>query len=195
MMASRAERYWLFTIIVLGEVIVGVVAGVADVATRSWMVGATAALGLVVAIGLWWIYFDFVSNRVPGVESFKVLSWSYLHLPITLGIAAVGAGGLNVVDHTDAPPPQEVRSVLVGALAVGLAAMALTMKLLPALESYRRGYRRVGALVFVAGAAAALVWLLPLGPMALLAALIGVLLVPILFAVLGAPVAERRQPR
>jgi hypothetical protein len=44
---SAVERFGLFTIIVLDEVIVGVVAGVAGHHHLNWLVGITAALGCV----------------------------------------------------------------------------------------------------------------------------------------------------
>ena len=51
---SAVERFGLFTIIVLGEVIVGVVQGVAGHHHLSWLAGGrTAALGMLIAIGLW----------------------------------------------------------------------------------------------------------------------------------------------
>jgi low temperature requirement protein LtrA len=50
---SAVERFGLFTIIVLGEVVVAVVRGVAGHHHLSWLVGATAGLGMLVAIGLW----------------------------------------------------------------------------------------------------------------------------------------------
>ncbi len=57
---SAVERFGLFTIIVLGEVIVAVVQGVAGHHHLNWLVGATATLGMLIAIGLWWVYFDLI---------------------------------------------------------------------------------------------------------------------------------------
>jgi low temperature requirement protein LtrA len=63
---SAVERFGLFTIIVLGEVIVGVVAGVAGHHHLNWLVGVTAGLGMLIAIGMWWIYFDLSpTTRLP----------------------------------------------------------------------------------------------------------------------------------
>src|SRR4030095_14042487 len=62
---SAVERFGTFTIIVLGEVIVGVVSVVAQHPHLSWLAGGTAFLGMLIAIGLWWVYFDFVSGRPP----------------------------------------------------------------------------------------------------------------------------------
>ena len=50
---SMVERFGLFTIIVLGEVVVAVVRGVAGHHHLNPAVGTTAGLGMLIAIGLW----------------------------------------------------------------------------------------------------------------------------------------------
>jgi low temperature requirement protein LtrA len=92
---SVVERFGLFTIIVLGEVIVCVVRGVAARHHLSVLSAGTAALGMVIAIGLLWIYFDFASHRLPRPGNVNPSAWMYLHLPTTMGIAAVGGGRLE----------------------------------------------------------------------------------------------------
>src|SRR5215216_1238517 len=89
--SSAVERFGLFTIIVLGEVVAGVVRGVAEYPHLSWRVGWIGMLGMIIAIGLWWTYFFFVSGRPPRERTSKILWWIYLHLPVAMGIAAVGA--------------------------------------------------------------------------------------------------------
>jgi low temperature requirement protein LtrA len=115
---SLVERFGLFTIIVLGEVIVGVIGGVAEHHHLSWTVGGTAALGTLIAIGMWWVYFDFVSHHRPRPGMATVSGWFYLHLPLTMGIASVGAAGLNVVEHAGEHLPAEVRWLLVSAIEI-----------------------------------------------------------------------------
>jgi len=43
-------------------------------------------LGTLIAIGLWWVYFDFVSHHLPRPGTTMVFGWFYLHLPMTMGI-------------------------------------------------------------------------------------------------------------
>jgi low temperature requirement protein LtrA len=76
---ALVERFGLFTIIVLGEVIVSVVQGVAGLHQLSWLAGGTAALGMLVAIGVWWLYFDFISHRLPITKQYGSLRWFYSH--------------------------------------------------------------------------------------------------------------------
>ena len=54
---AMAERFDLFTIIVLEEVVVGVIRGLARNHHLNWMAGATAALGMLIAIAVWWVFF------------------------------------------------------------------------------------------------------------------------------------------
>ena len=62
---SLIERFDLFVIIVLGEVIVGAIDGMSQVAPVDPDEIVIGLLGVLVAIGLWWVYFDLVSHRAP----------------------------------------------------------------------------------------------------------------------------------
>jgi low temperature requirement protein LtrA len=64
---SMAERFALFTIIVLGEVVVGVVDGLAG-ADAGWATEGVGLLCLCIGFGIWWNYFDFVGrgHRAQG---------------------------------------------------------------------------------------------------------------------------------
>jgi low temperature requirement protein LtrA len=181
---SAVERFGLFTIIVLGEVVVGVVSGVAEHSHLSWLVGGSAVLGMVIAIGLWWIYFDFVSGRPPIAQTNKRLWWIYLHLPVAMGITAVGASILNVVEHIGDPLPGEVRWLLVGAIAAALISIALIMKSLNLPENQHSLYQTGSRVMFIAGIIVVLSGMTPLSTMPLLLALIILLLAPIIYGVL-----------
>ena len=119
------ERFGLFTIIVLGETIVGVVSGVAEQEHLTTTIAVTAALGIAIGFGLWWIYFDFVARRLPRPGIWWNLTLNYLHLPLVMGIVAVGAGVMNVVAHEGEALPDAVRWLLVGAVALALITMGV----------------------------------------------------------------------
>jgi low temperature requirement protein LtrA len=120
---SLVERMGLFVIIVLGEVIVGAVNGMADLYPLHADGIVIGLLGVLVAIGLWWIYFDLVSHR-PPVPRFTQL-WLNLHFPLVVAIAAGGAAVLNTVDRVGMPLPDAVRWLLVATLAAALLSIAL----------------------------------------------------------------------
>ena len=181
---SAVERFGLFTIIVLGEVIVGVVSGVAEHPHLSWLAGGSAFLGMLIAIGLWWVYFDFVSGRQPIPRTSKRLAWIYLHLPVTMGIAAVGASILNVVEHAGEPLPGEVHWLLVGAIAVVLTSISLILKSLNTPETQRILFQTGGRVSFIAGILVFLSGLTTMSTIPLLLVLIVLLLAPILYGIL-----------
>jgi low temperature requirement protein LtrA len=181
---SVVERFGLFTIIVLGEVIVGVVSGVAEHPHLTWLAGGSAFLGMIIAIGLWWIYFDFVSGRSPIPRTSKKLWWVYLHLPVTMGIAAVGASILNVVEHAGEPLPNEVRWLLVGAIAAALTSIALILKSLNLPENQRSVYRTGARVTLIAGILILLAGLTPIDTIPFLMILIAFLLAPVFYGIL-----------
>ncbi len=151
--ASLVERFGLFTIIVLGEVIVGVVQGLASHHGLSLRVGAIAALGLAIAFVAWWLYFDFVSHRFPRSGNTSLLVWTYAHLPVTAGIAIVGAALLNVVEQAGEALLVEVRWLLVCAIGIVLVGIAVMLHTLEPDEELAQS-RRMGKIVMVLAAVA-----------------------------------------
>jgi low temperature requirement protein LtrA len=85
------ERVGLFTIIVFGESVLAVVVGTATV---SWgpESAAAAALGFAVAGALWWLYFDYVDFSIVRRTIVARQTYLYAHLPLLIGLAALGAG-------------------------------------------------------------------------------------------------------
>ena len=179
--SSLVERFGLFTIIVLGEVIVAVVQGVAGHHHLTLEVGVIGGTGMLVAIGLWWLYFDFVSHRRPQA----LLLWMYAHLPVTAGIATSGAAILNVVEHAGEGLPTAVRWLLVGSIAITLLGIALLIHTLHDAETDPR-IRHTGLYVTaVAAIAIAALGLSNLQTIPLLILLIVLLLTPIFFGFLS----------
>jgi low temperature requirement protein LtrA len=146
---SLVERHGLLMIIVLGEVIVGAVNGMADIEVLGGDGIVIGLLGVLVAIGLWWIYFDLVSHRAP-ISSRSQL-WAYFHLPLAMAIAAGGAGVLNTVEHAADALPDEVRWLLVGSLAVAILVVAALTRTLEVRRATPEPYR-TAEIALLAGA-------------------------------------------
>ena len=72
---SMVERYGLFIIIVLGEVVLGVVDGMLAVQDLDFRTVATGMLGLCIAFGFWWTYFDYVGRRMPRQDGDSLALW------------------------------------------------------------------------------------------------------------------------
>ncbi|MBK0866906.1 MAG: low temperature requirement protein A [Saccharopolyspora sp.] len=96
-----AERYGLFTIIVLGEAILGVLNAVSSALTAQGLstdLMLTTAGGLVLVFALWWIYFVGQNTRLPNLKT--ALTWGYGHYLLYAAVAALGAGLEVAVDAT-----------------------------------------------------------------------------------------------
>lgn len=86
------ERYGLFAIIVLGESVVAVAAGLGEL--RLNVPATTAAVvGFAIAAALWWSYFETVSST--ALDRARLLAsflWGYGHLFVYMGIALTATG-------------------------------------------------------------------------------------------------------
>ena len=140
----------LFVIIVLGEVIVGAVRGMAEVRSLGTDAVLVGILGVLVAIGLWWLYFDLASHEKPVPRFTQV--WLYLHLPVVMAIAAGGAGVLNTVEHAAEDLPGSVRWLLVGSLAAALCSIVLITLVLEIRRRSPHLYRTVDLVMVVSAA-------------------------------------------
>jgi low temperature requirement protein LtrA len=144
---SLIERLGLFVIIVLGEVIVGAVNGMAQIRPIQPSEIVIGLLGVLVAIGLWWIYFDLVAERAP-ISRWTQL-WMNRHLPLVIGMAAGGAGVLNTVENAGHPLPDGVRWLLVGSLATAVFSVALIIQTLEVRRKHPEIYRTAQTVLFI----------------------------------------------
>lgn len=179
---SLVERFGLFTIIVLGEVVFGVVDGL-SAHDRDAKVITTGMIALVIGFGFWWIYFDVVGRRLPRAGA-PLARWLVSHMPITLSIAAAGAAMVSLIGHADdARTPLSTAWLLSGAVALGLTTLIVTERALADAHRLAVVYRPLGAALAV-GAAAALVvgWARP-APWLLALLLVAILVAVWLFAV------------
>jgi low temperature requirement protein LtrA len=151
---SMIERFDLFTIIVLGEVVVGVVTGIAD-AGRTPIGVITGILGLGIGFAYWWTYFDFVGARRVSSDRGALSRWLVGHLPVTLTIAMTGAVMVSMVEHASAGhAPAVAAMVLSLSVAVGVLALVLVASSLRDWRDLAPVYRPVSVSLGVAAAVA-----------------------------------------
>jgi low temperature requirement protein LtrA len=134
-------------------------------------------LGVLVAIGLWWIYFDLVSHRAP--RSRRTQLWLHLHFPLVVAIAAGGAGVLNTVEHAAEPLPAAVRWLLVGSVVVAVASIGALTFTLEVRRTRPILYRKAEAAMLASVVLGLIVGFAGWGAKATLAALVGLLLIPV----------------
>ena len=148
------ERFGLFTILVLGESIAAIVAGLAD---QEWQLGATAGAiaGVMVATSLWWVYFDnlegSVVRRDPNrTHDWHPTAWIYSHLPLAIALTMTGIGAEELVA---AAAGHEFESSLRWLSVIGVSGAYLSMAMIltsstssdPNVHFSRKALLRVGA--------------------------------------------------
>lgn len=104
-----AERYGLFTIIVLGETLLAATVGVQtalDDTARFRDLATVVIGGLLLVFSMWWIYFDLPTERLVQHtrQAFAdrltgAFAWGYGHFVVFGSAAAVGAGLAVAVDQ------------------------------------------------------------------------------------------------
>lgn len=122
------ERFELFTIIVLGEVILATTQAIS--ATRAGHgISADLAMliagGLLLVLSLWWLYFK--RNLATCIRGRNGFFFGYAHYFLLAAIAAVGAGlaaSVDVVQHK-AHGLGDHQAVLCVAIAVSVYTLAL----------------------------------------------------------------------
>ena len=173
---AMVERFDLLIIIVLGEVVTGVVNGLAG-AKHDLVTLATGLVALLVGFGLWWIFFDVGGRRPPRVDGLAINLWMEAHLPIAIAIVGAGAATIGLIEHAHEPQtPAATAWLVAGSVALLLVALAVMTRTLADYDRHADIYRPL-AFVMVAAAVVALLvgwwqpaaWLLAL----LLAAILG----------------------
>ncbi|KAK3834417.1 MAG: bacterial low temperature requirement A protein-domain-containing protein [Linnemannia elongata] len=94
------ERFALFTIIVLGENIIGLIGLSAGAST--WTAGLDLFMVLfvlmtIILYALWWLYFDDFSEDIFHKTTTLSQLWAYLHLPLHICLVLVGTGALDLI--------------------------------------------------------------------------------------------------
>jgi low temperature requirement protein LtrA len=180
---ALTERFGAFIIIVLGETLTGVVAGLSGEPVSP----LTLAVGLVAVVagfGAWWTYFDFAGGRRPRTGASASLRWILGHLPLTAAVAAMGAAMLTLVDHAhDGRTPAATAWVLSAGTAVVLAATMLLAATVPAWDLSRSLYRPLARTCTASAVACLAVGAARPAPLLLALALVVLLSIPWGYAV------------
>ena len=155
------ERHGLVVIIALGESVVAVGIGAAGLPVDANLV-TVAVLGLLLAAGLWWVYFGGADDEraehaltaapEPRRAVLAVTAWGYAHLPILLGVVTLAVGVKKTIGHPGEHATAAQALALAGGVALYLAGDAAFRWLL-----------RIGTPAWRAAAAALALASYPLG--------------------------------
>lgn len=136
-----AERYGLFTIIVLGECVLGAtnaVAGVIEASGWSWAVLGVGTGSVALVLALWWVYFLVPFGDALHHHRQRAFAWGYGHFAVFASLAAMGAFLGVLADQLKlqgagvaaaAPMPPGAHTALSPTLVIGLVAAAVAIYL------------------------------------------------------------------
>ena len=156
-----AERYGLFTIIVLGECILATTTAVQVASDAGAVAGpllVVAGSGLVLVFGLWWAYF----KREPDIGHHRgwatMIGWGYGHYFVFAALAALGAGLQVAVDTTHEETHLDATQAA-ATVAVPVVVYLIALAVLHGARSLGILGQVVGASVLVLIAALAAPWI------------------------------------
>ncbi|HEX6359575.1 low temperature requirement protein A [Actinophytocola sp.] len=98
-----AERYGLFTIILLGESVLAAITGVRGAIEAAAIGGSFVTMaisGLVLLFALWWLYFLEPAGEGLNDRRHRSYLWGYGHYGIFAALAALGASLEVAVEYT-----------------------------------------------------------------------------------------------
>lgn len=148
------ERFGLFVILVLGESLAAVVAGLSHIGWTTPSLIA-AVLGVLLATLLWWLYFDnaegsVVRRRNIEGKTWRPTGWIYTHLPLAAALAIVGVAlDQAILSAGTGPMRPAERWLLLGGVALALVCLAILQ--IASLNYSKESVNRVIAINRLAG--------------------------------------------
>lgn len=124
-----AERYGIFTIILLGETFVKILDDAQGLTIGIQQI-IFSIFGLAVLCSLWWLYFSDTAGKVIDfLNRYKPYAWVYGHLPLAAGLVAFGVGAkklfASTIDYPDKALNPDYRLLYTSAVVLYLIALAL----------------------------------------------------------------------
>jgi low temperature requirement protein LtrA len=150
--SHMAERYGLFTLIVLGGALVAVVSGTAD---TNWAPASAlcAAPAFIATAALWWTYFDCVDMGGVNRTMLSRLGVAYAHCLMYAAMTGFAVGTLLLIGAAAHGREAGPAGALVGG---GVATVLLALFAVDALAGARANRRRIGIRLVGSTAAAGL---------------------------------------
>ncbi len=179
--SSMSERLGLFTIIVFGEVVLGVVNGISNADILQFSTWLNFALILIIVFALWWIFFTLISNRNAKKSFTTATLLELLYVPALISLGVMAACLTELFDTNT--HVQYLRIIPGYALSAFLVCISLMMGLLDFPEIVHPILKQVRVSLAVT-ALAFLVWSIAginLGLTYNLIAVIGILIAEIIY--------------
>jgi low temperature requirement protein LtrA len=163
MSASMTERLGLFTIIVFGEAILGVINSMRvlkEVNAYAWI---CFGFGILIVFALWWIFFACIADRDCKKGMLNAVKVSAIYIPTLASLGMIGAAFPSLLQHMANTSGLQVLQLIYGvSVAVFLFSIVLLSRILVYPPEFEKAKGRVQWLLAIIGAInILLVFLLP----------------------------------
>ncbi len=124
------ERMGLFTIIVFGEIIIGLIGGLSHHDHFSLSMIPMGIMGIATALGFWWLYFDFIARRPFHPKVSITILWVNTHMPLVMSFVLVGVSLYNLAAYSSYHSETAVifHLVIIGIALVLIGLIELTLE-------------------------------------------------------------------
>lgn len=152
---SMTERLGLFTIIIFGEVVLGVINGVGELNQLSLGIMLHFALSILIVFSLWWIFFTLVSDKPckKGFQNSSLMQVFYIPTLMALGIIGVAFSGLfESALHSEKEQAHLMKIIFSLAVSIFLLGINILLHYLEYPPHYKAFKKRIRSIVFIATA-------------------------------------------
>lgn len=150
--ASMTERLGLFTIIIFGEVVLGVINGVSALNQISVQIGINFVLAILIVFALWWLFFTLVSDRPckKGFQKSSLMQIFYIPTLMSLGIISVAFSGLFENDfHPENSQTNLIKTGFGVAICIFLLGVSILLYFLEYTHKFEGFKKRIQRILFV----------------------------------------------
>jgi low temperature requirement protein LtrA len=152
---SMVERLGLFTIIVFGENILGIINGTGSVAAPTSVTWSCFALGILIVFALWWIFFALVADRECRHGFLVGQLFAFMFIPTLSSLGIIGATCAVLFANTGEIDShlQTVRNIFGSGMSLFLLSVLSITRLLIYPADYGRARKVLEPLIFISALA------------------------------------------
>lgn len=159
-----AERYGLFTLILLGEGVLAATTAASEVVAHAGIeLAVVSACSLLIIAAVWWLCFTMPAGAGLTARRRWSFVWGYGYFALFAAVAAIGAGLEVVVTFATSGEHSLSSRAAVAAIAVPLAAAVAAIDLLRVPLAHDLGNRYINRLAIPAALGASVLAAQPIG--------------------------------
>jgi low temperature requirement protein LtrA len=150
---SMTERLGLFTIIVFGEAILGVINSMNHIGTLNAATWVCFGLGILIVFALWWIFFSVIADRECKKGMWNGNMLSLVYIPTLASLSMVAAAFPSLLHHLteENTCPASLQIIFGASIALFLCCVPALSRFLVYTPEYERQKKLFQALMIVTG--------------------------------------------